>query len=171
MNRLRKLNAKLSRYPVTSDAYVYLKQRYKLARMEHKKLERWFNVQDGIRRDTDLYLFCSGNPSELNKSIKRARSNQSRTIQRLYVGDTVYTYNKVPDGFYSSLSKLKSFDKQSVSTSTTYNGYDGDYKNIIDICKRGDKIPPITEKHANNILNRIRGGGKRLLWYNSCPLY
>ena len=57
------------------------------------------------------------------------------------------------DGFYDSISKLKTLD---TITSPSFESFAEDYKHIIEICKAARTIPRISRKNAGELLRRIR---------------
>ena len=65
-------------------------------------------------RDSRLFTILEKNPSDLFKSIKKFKKTSSTQIQKLVVGDKIYTGSLIPDGFYASLSSLKAPDMSNV---------------------------------------------------------
>ena len=59
----------------------------------------------------------------------------------------------VADGFYESISKLKSLDTVS---SVSFDSFVSDYEHIVEIMKTARKIPRISPTQASKLLRRIR---------------
>ena len=64
--------------------------------------------KQGIKRDEKLFEILSNNPMKVYQFIKRSKRNNISKINHLKVGDKVYTGDDVADGFYDSLTTLKS---------------------------------------------------------------
>ena len=60
------------------------------------------------------------------------------------------------DGFYDSLSHLKSLDHNTLGSSSSYKDFSEDFESILEICAMGEKIPPITERKSKEILFKIK---------------
>ena len=103
-------------------------------------------------RDKLHHTILGSNPASLYKSIKASKSGSSSKIQSLKVGDKLYSNNSVPDGFYDSLSTLKSPDMYKIHSSPSYQEALSDYNTIRKICSAGLKIPNISPKVATEIL-------------------
>ena len=73
----------------------------------------------------------------------------SSEIKRLKVGNKIYSEDRVADGFYDSISKLKSLDKVS---SSSFDSFVSDYKHIVEIMKTARKIPRISPQKASELL-------------------
>ena len=61
-------------------------------------------------RDTLTHNILESDPGSLFKAVKRSKSGSSSKIQSLKVGSKVYSGKSVQDGFFDSLSSLKSPD-------------------------------------------------------------
>ena len=69
------------------------------------------------------------------------------------MGHKVYTEEKVADGFFDSISELKTLP---AITATSFERFAEDHRNIIQILKAGTKVPKITENQAEALLKRVR---------------
>ena len=69
--------------------------------------------------------------------------------------DRLYLGEEVADGFYESLLNLKTLNKSSLE-SPDYVDFAAEFENIIEICKNGEKIPPLTEDKSREILMKIK---------------
>ena len=63
--------------------------------------------------------------------------------------DKIYLGDSVKDGFFDSISNLKSFDAPS-------NGNSEYFKNILEICRHGPPIPTLSEKESFDILQKMK---------------
>ena len=77
-------------------------------------------------------------------------------IQKLTVGDKVYVGDSVQDGFYDSISQLKSRDDASLDNDAKFNEFSADYHNIIEVCKHGSPIPPISETDSFKLIQKMK---------------
>ena len=108
------------------------------------------------KRDESLSTILSVNPSAAYKAIKSSKEAASSEIKNLKVRDKLYTGEKVPDGFYDSLSSLKSPDMSSLYSSPTFQETLLDYNNILKIAKEGERIPPISPKDSTDLLYSLK---------------
>ena len=72
------------------------------------------------------------------------------------MGDRVYVGNNVPDGFYDSISSLKSLDQQELASSKSFSSVSENYRHILKLCKSASKVPPLSEIKARQILKSIK---------------
>ena len=72
------------------------------------------------------------------------------------VGDKHYLGDAVKDGFFDSISNLKTVDTSSLNDSEYFQQFSLDYENILEICKSGPPIPAISEKDAFDIMQRMK---------------
>ena len=137
-----------------------LKSKYTHIKQNHRKLERHYTAQESIDRDTKLYELLSSDPSKFFSRIKRQNksSNAQSSIKKLKVGDKTFTGESVCDGFYDSISRLKSLDWNTLNKSSTLEQYFEDFRHILDICRSSssEKIPPVSFSKAVKILDNLR---------------
>ena len=108
------------------------------------------------QRDEELSSILSKNPSAAHKALKSAKQAASSEIHNLKVGNRLYTGNKVPDGFFDSLSSLKSPDMSPLHSSNSFQETLLDYENILKIARHGEKIPPISPKDSTELLHSLK---------------
>ena len=77
-------------------------------------------------------------------------------INKLVVGSKTYLDESVPDGFYDSISSLKSRDYDSLERSETFMDFRSDYENILKICEHGSQIPTISEDDSFDLLMKLK---------------
>ena len=97
----------------------------------------------------------SNNPQQVFKKIKSNKAKQAPRIKSLRVGDKLYTDERVADGFFDNISSLKTMKPIS---SSHFDSFAEDHRDIVEICKAGAKIPRITLKEAQDLLKKIRPG-------------
>ena len=72
------------------------------------------------------------------------------------VGERTFVGEYVADGFFSSLSALKSVDSDSLNSDSTFEQFSTDYSFIKDICEKGDKLPEISLEKASELLHKVK---------------
>ena len=107
-----------------------------------RKLISENKAQLSYERDELLH----SNPSAIQKKIKSSRRCNAEKIQKVTVRSKTYVGDCVQDGFYDSISSLKSRDDESLKASQYFQEFSVDYENILELCKLGEEIPQISEK-------------------------
>ena len=93
-------------------------------------------------------------PFPVFKSIKSSKRCTAGKINKLLVGDKTYSGDAVQDGSYNSISQLKSRDFVSLSSDLKLQEFSSDYLNILEICKHGSPIPPISEPDSFKLMKK-----------------
>ena len=106
----RSLKRALSNCLATSESIASARNLVKQRRNSHRRLVRSIRSDNNKRRDVELHAILTSNPSSVHRSLRSMKSSKASQIQKLTVGNKVYTNNYVPDGFYDSLSALKTHD-------------------------------------------------------------
>ena len=132
-----------------------IKQEYSKSRADHRKLTRHFKANDAFKRDIDLGNFAS-NPSSVHSRIKASRKCKAGKVQSLKVGSKTYIGDSVCDGFYDSISTLKTLSVDPSKASPYFDDFSCHYLNIIELCKSGEVIPPISEKDSFELLQKLK---------------
>ena len=112
-------------------------------------------MQECNKRDSMLSSVFS-DPQTFFKSFRASKSQASSKINSLTVGTKVYSGSSVPDGFFDSLSSLKSPDMSIIHSSPSYKSALSDYTTIRKICAAGLKIPEISARDATDILYSLK---------------
>ena len=68
----------------------------------------------------------------------------------------VYEGDLVGDGFYDSISHLKTQEHHHLMSNSNFKAANQEYSDILRICKGNTPIPPITLKQTEDILHSIR---------------
>ena len=150
----RALSSSSPAYP--PETILALKTAYSKARTAHRKLLRLFKAKTSVDRDHNLHSILSRNPSSIFSSIKRSRLSKNRRISKLEVGCKLYPAESVKDGFYDSISNLKTLDMAALQASEYFCDYEDDYHNILELCRHGNAIPPISEKDSTLLLKQMK---------------
>ena len=72
------------------------------------------------------------------------------------VGDKKYDAEKVIDGLFESILKLKSLDNTRLTSSPNHVSLMEDYENVMYICRHQASIPTISIAKSTAILKRIK---------------
>ena len=132
-----------------------LREQYVASRAAHRKLLRRQRGTEAAARDSFSFSILGNNPLPLFKHIKSSR-NKSTRINILHVKDKVYFDDNVADGFYDSISSLKTRNQAILQNSKTFQNFTSDYKNILEISKNGEKIAPVSEKDSFDLLMNMK---------------
>ena len=109
--------------------------------------------QSNFERDSKL---ATSDFSSLFKSIKSTKSSSASKISSIRVGEQIYKGDTVPDGFFHSMHNLKHPDMDIITNSPHFQETDSDFKNILQLCKSGAPIPPISPEMSADILHSVR---------------
>ena len=126
---------------------------HRTLKRHHLQLLRYTRVRDRSRSDMHLNGICTKDSSTAFKSIRAAIKPPNKDIGKLVVGDRTYYGEAVPDGMFDSIKRLKTETSQ---YRTCHPDFNTEYKMILEICKSGAKIPPISRQKSDRILNFIR---------------
>ena len=146
---------KLMKTKVGDPVYAQLSRSHKYLRRNHHQLLRYSNMQQGITRDRILNKICTQNPSSAYKSIKTMSKPRTSKISKLRVGIRTYLGDTVPDGMFESIRSLKTEPPQQ-EYEPEHPDFSEEYRHILDICKAGRKIPPLSKEKSLEILKSIR---------------
>ena len=107
-------------------------------------------------RDSLVHSVLDSNPGNLFNVVKSLKSASTSKIQTLKVGVKSYKGSSVPDGFFNSLSSLKSPDMSHIHSSASYQSASDDFDQIMKICSAGLTIPEISPRLSTEILYSLR---------------
>ena len=126
------------------------------ARGAHRRVWRRHQANAEQERDRKLSSICTKNPSEAYKHLKTARASSSKKISEIKVGDTVYSDKDVATGFYHNIENLKTNLDPATENCSTCISFKFDHKLITEICKAGEKIPPLSLIEAEKLLHSLK---------------
>ena len=84
------------------------------------------------------------NPSSLYKYIKSCRTSGNASIHKLTVGKQVYVEEEVPDGFYESMTSLKSCNIEELKYDPALVDQFSNHEHILKLCQDHHKIPKMS---------------------------
>ena len=149
---------KLSRSPSPPSPEPLTAAREELtqARGEYRRCVRSQQCSASFDRDTKLNSILDKSPADIFRSIKSSKASSSSKLPSIRVGNNLYEGDCVPDGFFDSMSRLKCPDMEQMTSTPEFQATSYDYNNIIQICRSGAKIKPISTEESVDILYSIR---------------
>ena len=126
---------------------------FKSAKSAHQKLCRTLNVGKERERDSKLNELLSKKPNEVFKHVKSEKCKQSTKLKNLKVDDKLYTEENIADGFFDSISQLKTAKSKPTYYFKSFLEY---HRLILEMSRSGNKIPQITTSQAEELLRKIR---------------
>ena len=128
----------------------------KIARKHYRQAVRSWRLSQALKRDSRLDSILSNNPKQIYSYLRSVRRPKNSAIQSLSVGHKLYEGSMVGDGFYESMSSLKSCDIQSLQEDPRLAHHFSNYKHILKICQAKQNIPPISITTARKLLSRMK---------------
>ena len=107
--KLKKKHKNVCKNP-TSNA---IKQ-FELAKKVYRQSVRTARLELSVKCDKMLDSILSDNPRKLYSYLRNIKKAKTSRIEKLVVGEKVYSGNMVGDGFYDSMSSLKYCDKSAL---------------------------------------------------------
>ena len=138
----------------SSPDFNKLAEHHQEAKRLHQQLLRFQKMEEGLLRDNTVNSLLSNDASPGYKAIKHLKNPKASKVGKLTVGKMTYHGDTVPDGIYESIRSLKT--DPVVRDVATFPDFDEDYRNILDICKSGKKIPNLTKEKSLKILMNMR---------------
>ena len=114
-NSHSKLKALLSDDPTNTQSINNAKEKLKEFKQTYGRLVRQLNMKKGQLRDAKL-----SDSSQYFVNIRKVKNKSKRDLLKLKVNDKTYEGDKVPDGFFDSISSLKTLDTDSLRQSSSY---------------------------------------------------
>ena len=150
-NRVQRMCRNLKIIGTSNPKYPTVALRLKEAKINLRKKIRIFTANKIKNEDQKMFSFLSATKaSTVFKKIKSMKSSAAKPISFLKVGTDVYHGDEVRDGFYRSITELKS--KSSVEAETEVSEYIRDYKYILEICQNKRDLPNIPTSTSTKIL-------------------
>ena len=109
---------------------------------------------ENFKRDQQAFSILSSNPSSMYRKIKEMKNSTTKQIQMLKVGTKEYHGEDVKNGFFQSISDLKT--REIEAGNETLSDQMDDYRNILDICKMKRDLPNISLIDSTNILREMK---------------
>ena len=142
--------------PSSPNLVLSAKCAFTTAQKFYKKAVRSERLSDDVKRDKTLFTVLGENPSTLYSYIKTSRSKGGTHIEKLTVRDKVYVGDKVPDGFYDSMTCLKSCDMSKLLENPEIAEQFSNYEHIKKLCQDKEPLPTMSRVTARDILSRIK---------------
>ena len=93
------------------------RSKYKQKKTDHRTLiSKEERLHDSSKRDTKLFSVFL-NPTKVFQAVRHVRRSALPDVRKLHVGDRIYEGEEVSDGFYDSISNLKTKAHQNLSSS------------------------------------------------------
>ena len=150
----RKLQRKYRRH--TYSPSVSSLRQLELTRKAYRQAVRSARLKQAVSRDQMLDTILTNNPSKLYSSLRNGKKSKSSRIEKLKVGEKVYEGSQVGDGFFESMSSLKTCDLEALSQDPLLSEYFSNYSHILKICHDKQNIPPVSTKKAADLLKRMK---------------
>ena len=131
-------------------------QVFRRARKEHRRVVRHARLHDENIQNERIFTLLSSNPSSAFRTIKSLKSSDTVQVPYIKVGEKTYEGNRVIDGLFESISRLKTSDPHQVASSPYYNSLMQDYNIIRFLCSKKIDLPAITLKRSTAILHKIK---------------
>ena len=126
------------------------------AKSKYRCTVRYTNHSKSYKRDQGLDDILTSNPSKVFSFVRTCKSSGFSQIQKLQVGNTSYEGSDVPDGFFESMTKLKSCDYEDLRTNPFLKDQLEDYDHIMKLNGEVRNIPAMSRKTSDSILKRLR---------------
>ena len=128
----------------------------KTLKAKHQKLVRSTRMIENNQRDAKTFSILSVDSPKLFQAVRAAKKVANVSVKKLTVKDRVYAGDDVCDGFFDSISHLKTLAHSDLDLSPYFQSASEDYENILKICKEKQQIPRISIQKTHEILLSIR---------------
>ena len=124
------------------------KKRYRQAIRLHRlrdSLDKYHSLDDIFAKPKTAFNY-----------LKSCRKSKSSKIEKLTVGNKLYTGSAVCDGFYDSMTTLQQCDLELLRSDPKLSSQFTNYDHIIKICKEQPPIPPISLNDSTKIVKGLK---------------
>ena len=132
------------------------KSHFERARQNYRQAVRLTRLEQSIKRDQKLDTILTDNPAKIYSYLRSCKQTKTSKIDQLAVGEKLYSGCQVGDGFFDSMTSLKSCDIQSLSKDPMLTEHFSNYEHLMKICENKQTIPEISKDDAANILKRMK---------------
>ena len=139
-----------------SEGWRAAQESLKQAKIQHRALTRKYRHSKEIHQNEVFFSILSSKPSSAFSAIRAAKRTRTAQVPFVTVGEKEYSGERVIDGLYESILKLKTLDSEQLSTSTHHSNLNEDYENIKLLCSHKIDLPQIQFKTSSSILFRIK---------------
>ena len=133
-----------------------VRRKLKCLRQSHRKLVRKLRMKKNLKRDSRLCSLFSDYPGDCFSDIRKLKRTSRKSLHKLHVDSKVYEDEFIADGFYDSISSLKTVDPEILASSSSYISNKEMYRNILKVVKHSPKLPPISLECTAEILKSLK---------------
>ena len=128
----------------------------KKVRINHKQIVRSLRNNQYMKHDEQFFNILTSNPSSAFSAIRAAKPSSQVQVPFIMVGDKKYPGDRVIDGFYDSISTLKSLNDKKLAQNPHHTSLIEDYEYIKLLCANKMDLPPISIAKSKEILFRMK---------------
>ena len=132
------------------------KDALKEAKKKHRSLIRKIKSGKEVVHNEDLFSLVSADPSSAFKLIKSSKASSTVQVPHIMVGNKKYEGDRVVDGLFESISKLKNLDTEQLANSQHHISLMEDYKNIRYLCSNKTDLPAISVERSSEIMGKLK---------------
>ena len=134
----------------------FFKTNLKEARKNHRKNIRTHKNNSDNENDRKLFSIMTSNPSAAFTFIKSTKSSSHCQIPFIQVGEDKFIGDKVSDGLFFSISKLKMLDLDRLESSPYHTSLMEDYESIKYLCSHKFDLPAVSLETSSDILLKMK---------------
>ena len=128
----------------------------KSAKANYRRVVRRARIQADVERFAKFDKIMDENPRSAFAFIRSCRKSAPVTLSKLKVGEKVYSGKLVPDGFYDSMSSIKSCKIDDLKMNPVVAEELDNYQHIMKLCSDKFTLPPVSMVQSSGILKRIK---------------
>jgi hypothetical protein len=153
LHHLNLLEASSVHTPADLDA---AKSKLASSRLKYRREVRASLARERDMKDAKLSEILSKNPSAVFRTFRAATKSSAPNVNKIKVGDKVYSGDNVPDGIFDSLNQLKAPPMETYRDSEHYMEAVSTYDHIMKLASCGRKIPLISLADGEKLLRGLR---------------
>ena len=128
----------------------------KEAKIAHRSVIRRIRSKEDKKQNEQLFSILKTNPSSAFNTIRKIKKTSNVQVPHITVGGKKYAGDRVIDGLYESILKLKSLEPEDLTSNTLHTSLQEDYLNIKYLCSHKVDLPPISLEKSDTILKNIK---------------
>ena len=156
MKKLKKAHHIMRTPTSTPERMLSARAIFSSAQRQYRRAIRLYRHHQNQARDKKLHEILSDNPSSLYSYIRNCRKKSEASIDKLVVGDKTYSGKRVPDGFFDSMTSLKTCNMAQLQTNPLLAQQLSNCEHILKLCQNKFPVPPISLALASRLLHRIK---------------
>ena len=154
VSKLLRIQKKDPRFSIQQVERTSIK--FKRLKSKHQQLVRKHRMLENSKRDEKTFSVLNSASSDLFRVVRSYRKSSNIAVNKLIFNGKVYEGDLVGDGFYDSISHLKTKEHHHLMSHSNFKAANQEYSDILRICKGNTPIPPITLKQTEDILHSIK---------------